>query len=95
MNPDDLSNKDFASSSMGLDCGFGSSALGIVITRYDNEKEKVQILYAEEFDRPDFNDMLSRIGNLIFKYNPSKIYVDGANPAIYQIFEDSSGRQRY
>jgi hypothetical protein len=80
-DPYDLSNKDFDSSSMGIDCGFGSSAFGIVITRYANEKEKVQILYAEEFDRPDFNEMLSRVGNLIFEYNPTKIYIDGANPA--------------
>ena len=80
-DPDNLSNKDFDSSSMGIDCGFGSSAFGIVITRYANEKEKVQILYADEFDRPDFNEMLSKIGNLIFEYNPTKIYVDGANPA--------------
>ena len=48
-DPNDLSNKDFASSSMCIDCGFGLSAFGIVITRYANEKEKVQILYAEEF----------------------------------------------
>jgi len=80
-DPDDLSNKDFDSSSMGIDCGFGSSAFGIVITRYANEKEKVQILHAEEFDRPDYNEMLSKVGNLIFEYNPTKIYVDGANPA--------------
>ncbi len=80
-NPEDLSNKYFDSSSMGIDCGFGSSAFGIVITRYANEKEKVQILYAAEFDRPDYNEMLSKLGDLIFKYNPTKIYVDGANPA--------------
>ena len=80
-DPDDLSNKDFASSSMGLDCGFGSSAFGIVITRYNNEKEKIQILYAEEFERPDYDEMLSKLSNLIFEYNPTKIYVDGANPA--------------
>ena len=40
--------------------------LGSLITRYANEKEKVQILYAEEFDRPDFNEMLSKIGDLVF-----------------------------
>ena len=44
-------------------------------------KEKVQILYAEEFERPDFDEMLSKLSNLIFEYNPTKIYVDGANPA--------------
>jgi len=80
-DPLDLSNKDFDSSSMGIDCGFGSSAFGIVITRYANEKEKVQILYAKEYDRPDYNEMLSKVGNLIFEYNPTKIYIDGANPA--------------
>jgi len=80
-DPNNLSNKDFDSSSMGIDCGFGSSAFGIVITRYANEKEKVQILYAEQFDRPDYNEMLSKVGKLIFEYNSTKIYIDGANPA--------------
>lgn len=80
-DPLNLSLKDYVSSSMGIDVGFGSSAFGIVITRYDNEKERVQVLYADEFERPDYNEMLLKIGDLVFDYNPTKIYVDGANPA--------------
>lgn len=92
-DPDDLSNKDFDSSSMGIDCGFGSSAFGIVITRYLKEKEKVQVLYAEEFERPDYNEMLQKVGNLIFNYNPTKIYVDGANPAFVKSLKIQLGER--
>jgi hypothetical protein len=38
-------------------------------------------LYAEEFKRPDYNEMLRTAYGLIRKYNIEKIYVDGANPS--------------
>jgi hypothetical protein len=44
---------------MGIDPGWGSSPFGIVITQYVDEH--IQILYAEEFQRPDFNEMLNHI----------------------------------
>jgi hypothetical protein len=43
-------------------------------------------LYAEEFERPDFNEMLSKISTLMTEYQMNKknckIYVDGANPSV-------------
>jgi Terminase RNaseH-like domain len=63
---------------MGVDCGFGSSAFGIVLTRISDQK--VQVLFADEFERPDYNEMLDRVLNLLGKYSIRKIYVDGANP---------------
>ena len=42
---------------MGIDPAYGSSSFGIVVTQLvDNQ---VQMLYADEFQRPDFNDMLN------------------------------------
>jgi hypothetical protein len=49
----------YAKKSMGIDPGWGSSPFGIVITQYVDEH--IQILYAEEFQRPDFNEMLNHI----------------------------------
>lgn len=39
------------------------------------------ILYADEFERPDYNVMLSKVWELVQKYNPNKILIDGSNPA--------------
>jgi hypothetical protein len=66
---------------MGIDPGWGSSPFGIVVTQFVNSNE-IQILYADEFERPDYNVMLSKVGELIQKYNPNKILIDGANPFI-------------
>jgi hypothetical protein len=41
----------------------------------------VQILYAEEYQRPDYNEMLSTVYNLMSKYDIDTVYIDGANPS--------------
>jgi hypothetical protein len=64
---------------MGIDPAYGSSAFGIVVTHWaDNH---IQILYAEEYYRPDYNEMLSIVYGLMSKYNVDKVYIDGANPS--------------
>jgi hypothetical protein len=64
---------------MGIDPAYGSSSFGIVITQLaDNQ---VQVLYADEFQRPDFNDMLNVAMELVYKYQVQKIYIDAANPS--------------
>jgi hypothetical protein len=69
----------FTSTSMGIDPAYGSSAFGIVVTQWiDNH---IQILHAEEYHRPDYNEMLSVVYGLISKYSVDKVYIDGANPS--------------
>ena len=79
-NPDNFNPySHFTSVSMGIDPAYGSSAFGICVTQWvDNH---VQILYAEEFDRPDYNEMLSKVHELMSKYNVDKVYIDGSNPS--------------
>jgi hypothetical protein len=36
---------------------------------------------AEEFDRPDYNEMLSKVQELMSKYDVDKVYIDSANPS--------------
>jgi hypothetical protein len=68
---------------MSIDPALGSSAFGIVITQWvDNH---IQILHAEEYHRPDYNEMLSTSYSLMSKYDVDKVYIDGANPSFYQI----------
>jgi hypothetical protein len=54
-NPDII--VPFTSTSMGIDPAYGSSAFGIVVTQFIDGI--VQILHAEEYHTPDYNEMLS------------------------------------
>jgi hypothetical protein len=38
-------------------------------------------LHAEEYRRPDYNEMLSTVYSLMSKYDVDKVYIDGANPS--------------
>jgi aromatic ring-cleaving dioxygenase len=38
-------------------------------------------LHAEEYRRPDYNEVLSTVYGLMSKYDVDKIYIDGANPS--------------
>ena len=62
---------------MGIDPAYGSSAFGIVVTQW--EDNHIQILHAEEYHRPDYNEMLFTVYSLMSKYNVDKTYIDGAN----------------
>jgi hypothetical protein len=92
-NPDNFNPYySFTSRSMGIDPAYGSSAFGIVVTQF--EDGIVQIMHAEEYHRPDYNEMLSTVYGLMSKYNVDSIYIDGANPSFIkslklQIGEDA------
>jgi hypothetical protein len=91
-DPDAFNRVYLTSRSMGIDPAWGSSAFGIVVTQWvDNH---IQILHAEEYQRPDYNEMLSVVYRLMSKYNVDKVYIDGANPSFIkslklQIGEDA------
>ena len=63
----------------GINPAWGSSAFGIVVTQWADGI--VQILYTEEYQRPDNNEMLSVVWRLISKYDVDKVYIDSANPS--------------
>jgi hypothetical protein len=91
-DPDDFNRVYLTSRSMGIDPAWGSSAFGIVVTQWADGI--VQILHAEEYHRPDYNEMLSTVYGLISKYDVDKVYIDGANPSFIkslklQIGEDA------
>jgi hypothetical protein len=71
--------------SIGIDPSFGSSKFGIVATRYVNER--IQVIEAEEFERPDFNDMIYRVWQIKQKHKVDDtnltIFCDAANPEIW------------
>jgi hypothetical protein len=79
-NPDNFNPYySFTSRSIGIDPAYGSSAFGIVVTEWVDGI--VQILHAEEYHRPDYNEMPSVVYGLMSKYHIDKVYIDGANPS--------------
>ncbi len=66
--------------SLGIDPAFGSSKFAFVLTQMRNER--VEVLYADEFERPDFNEMIDKAWQLVTNYNVDKVFTDAANPAI-------------
>ncbi len=81
----------FTEKSMGIDPGYGSSAFGVVVTQWVDDH--IEILHAEEYHRPDYNEMLSLVYGLISKYQIDKVYIDGANPSSEIVNLQVSNRQ--
>jgi phage terminase large subunit len=48
-----------AKKSFGVDAGFGRSNFAIVVTQYVDGK--IQVIFAEEYERPNFAAMINRI----------------------------------
>jgi len=46
---------------MGIDPGFGSSPFGIVVTQFVDKI--IQIVFAEEYERPDFEEMVRKVSS--------------------------------
>jgi hypothetical protein len=91
-NPDNFSPYySFTSRSMGIDPAYGSSAFGIVVTEWVDGI--VQIMHAEEYHRPDYNEMLSVVYGLMSKYQIDKVYIDGANPSFIKSLKLQIGEE--
>jgi hypothetical protein len=72
-DPDKINR--FAAISLGIDPGWGSSAFAISILQLNNEM--IEVLYASEFEKADYNEMLNKAYELYLKFSPTKIYIDG------------------
>jgi hypothetical protein len=86
-----LVNNRWFPKSMGIDPAWGSSAFGIVVTQFVDGI--CQVLHAEEYKRPDYNEMLSIVWTLIRKYDVHKIYIDGANPSFIKSLKIQIGEE--
>jgi hypothetical protein len=90
-DPDDSTVNSYAAKSMGIDPAYGSSNFGIVITQFSDGV--IQVLYADEFPRPDYNEMLGRCIELIENYNIAKVYIDGSNPSFIRSLKQMLGER--
>lgn len=80
----------YTQKSVGLDPGFGSSDFGVCITELIDGQ--VNVLHAEEYPRPDFNQMIETTIDLHLKYNISfdnrcRIFVDGTNLSFIRVLK--------
>ena len=52
-------------------------------------------MHAEEYGRPDYNEMLSVVYGLISKYDVDKVYIDGANPSFIKSLKLQIGQYHH
>jgi hypothetical protein len=72
-----------AKKSIGVDAGFGSSRFAIIVTQFVDGK--IHVIFAEEYERPNFQAMINRIWEIKQQCGYiSNIYCDAANPEVVQ-----------
>jgi hypothetical protein len=79
--------------SIGIDPAYGSSNFGIVGTQ--GVDQQIQVIYAEEFERPDFNEMLWLVAKLMQQYGYVRVYIDGANPSFIKSLKRMIGEHEH
>jgi len=78
---------DYTLHSVGVDVGFGSSNTAIVLTEFLKEESKIRILYAEEFEHANPQDIIDLCFNLYRKHWNTWFFVDGANRAAVNLMK--------
>ncbi len=84
---------------LGLDPGWGSSAFGLVLLQVANGR--IEVLMADEFERPRYQDMAEKVMDIIRGLNRRKIdqeylnsvkiYCDAANPEFITTLKELVG----
>ena len=86
-------NNTFAQKAMGIDTGFGSSPFGIVIIQFSDGV--LQVLYADEFERPRYEDMINKVSTLSHMYtNIKNIFVDASSPELISSLKREVAHER-
>ena len=76
--------------SMGIDVAWGdTSKFAIVITQYRNNK--VEVFYAESFEKPLMNEIINHIMQLKQRHHCTKVYVDSSNPEVIRELKNRIG----
>jgi hypothetical protein len=78
------------SSSRLIDLGWGFSRTAFILTEFVDQK---RVVYAQQFDRPDFDRLVKHTYNLIREYGldngTNKAYVDGSAPSFITTIKTS------
>ena len=86
---DKIPINDYTLHSVGVDVGFGSSSTAIVLTEFLKEEggSKIRVLYAEEFEQANPQDIVELCFNLYRKHYNTWLFVDGANRAFVNLMK--------
>jgi hypothetical protein len=82
-----IPTNDYTLHSVGVDFGFSSSATAIVLTEFLKEERKIRVLYAEEFEHANPQDIVDICFNLYRKHWNTWFWVDGANRAAVNLMK--------
>ena len=84
------STSEMIGRSMEIDVAWGEiSKFAIVITQHRNRK--VEVFYAESFDKPQMNEIINHIMQLKQKHHCTKVYVDSSNPEVIRELKSRIG----
>ena len=86
---DKIPINDYTFHNVGVDFGFGSSNTAIVLTEFLKEEggSKIRVLYAEEFEHANPQDIVDLCFNLYRKHYNTWLFVDGANRAFVNLMK--------
>src|SRR6476619_8508730 len=84
---DKIPTNDYTLHSVGVDFGFSSSATAIVLTEFLKEGRKIRVLYAEEFEKSNPQDIVDICFDLYRKHWNTWFFVDGANRAAVNLMK--------
>jgi hypothetical protein len=78
---------DYTLHSVGVDFGFGSSSTAVVLTEFLKEEHKIRVLYAEEFEHANPQDIVNLCFDMYRKHWNTWFFVDGANRAAVNLMK--------
>jgi hypothetical protein len=83
----------YAQKAMGIAPGFGSSPFGIVIIQFSDGI--LQVLYANEFERPRYVDMINKVVDFYSSFtNIKNIFVDASSPELISSLKREVAHER-
>jgi len=76
---------------LGVDPGYSSSKFGIVMSQLVQPGGIVEIVYAQEIQDADFNEMIAEISSIYRTYGVNNIYIDGSQPELIKPLKTALG----
>ena len=74
-----IPTNDYTLHSVGVDFGFVSLATAVVLTEFLKEEHKIRVIYAEEFEHANPQDIVNLCFDMYRKHWNTWFFVDGAN----------------
>jgi hypothetical protein len=82
---------DYTLHSVGVDFGFGSCSTVVILTEFLKEEHKIRVLYAEEFEHANPQDIVNLCFDMYRKHWNTWFFVDGANRAAVNLMKVAWG----